>query len=78
MENFDQTKVFSPFFNVDLAGVTNTIQIKLNQGQGLHEFTLNTELCRACPEESDLYTKVTTISPCYVLLNKTSKTLLIT
>ena len=78
LDNFDGTRVYSPFFNVDLAGVTNTLQIKLKEGEGLHEFTLKTELSRACPEESEIFTKVTTISPCYVLHNKTSKTLLVT
>jgi hypothetical protein len=78
LENFDQTRVFSPYFNVEIAGVTNTIQIRLKEGQGIHEFTLKTELSRACPEENDIFTKVTTISPCYVLHNKTNKTILVT
>lgn len=44
----------------------------------MYEFTLKTELSRACPDEHDIETKVTTISPCYVLHNKTAKTILIT
>lgn len=76
MENLEMKRNFSEPFNIDVAAVTNTIMIK-KEGFSFYEFTVKTELSLAC-NEKELYTKVTTISPCYVLYNKTRKTILIT
>jgi SHR-binding domain of vacuolar-sorting associated protein 13 len=75
-DDFDRKKAFSKSFKVDVAGFTDTIQIQRKDQKQFHEFTVKTEMSRACADE-DIYTKVTTISPCYVLHNKTSKTIMI-
>ena len=57
-------------------GVTNTIQIR-KSANITYEFTVKTELSLASPDE-DIYTRITTVSPIYVLNNKTNYTILIT
>lgn len=48
IEDFDMLRGFSSPFNVDVATVTNTIQIRKKEQLACHEFTVNTELSRAC------------------------------
>ena len=48
-----------------------------NRFNEIHEFTVKTELSSAC-KGSSLYSRVTTISPLYVLVNRTTFPIIIT
>lgn len=48
IEDFDLHKAYSSPFNIDVAAVSNTIQIKQKDQNAFHEFTVKTELSRAC------------------------------
>ena len=44
IEDFELNKGYSAPFNVDVAAVTNTIQIRKKDQNSFYEFTLKTEL----------------------------------
>lgn len=58
-----------------MAGVTNTVSVRKSKFS-FYEFKVKTELSLACSDE-EIYSKVTTISPCYVFFNKTKKSLIV-
>lgn len=65
----------SQSFHVDLIGAANQFQIA-NQDNEMHALTVRTELSLTSPNE-EFYTKVTTISPQFVLVNKTTCSMLV-
>jgi len=48
LEDFDLQKFYSKPFTIDIAGVSNTIQVKKRGSNAYHEFSVNTELSRVC------------------------------